>query len=79
MEEKFIQFLKDNKVLTQFEENIRNPVCSFGVRLNRKIKTFCDCVKPNCYFNKGFTFFMTPEGHDFWWKVHEKWLKLIKE
>ena len=69
MEKKFIQFLRDNRILTRFKKNSRSS----------EIKKHCKNIESHSYLSSSFKFDRTPEGHTFWWELHTKWLEFINK
>jgi|WetSurSiteA1Bulk_404760.scaffolds.fasta_scaffold371594_2 hypothetical protein len=70
MEEKFIEFLKKNKVKKAFEESL-----NVGVPLGE----YLDKVVPEDYIQSAFVWMKTKEGHAFWHDLSKKWRALVGE
>lgn len=66
---KFIEFLEKNKAWEKFERNFN--------RQKKDVDTYKkDCKEWKNYHLVGaFTWLDTPEGQDYWQKLHVQWMK----
>ena len=69
MKEKFIQFLRDNKVLTKYRKNLKDCGKDFNEYFNR--------YPPWFYLSRAFLWDESPEGEVFWIDLNVKWKKLL--
>ena len=79
-EKMFLNFLKKNKALKQYVQNIRKY-------RREEFKTLCNYANPLTlsrladapiceWINYAFCWANTPQSHSFWSKLNEKWCKI---
>lgn len=73
MEEKFIQFLKNENVYHRFKGYFAasNP--------NKDLKDYLNNTHPIEYLTSAFDWSFTDEPEDFWYMVHYKWKRFVNE
>src|SRR5690554_3221376 len=73
MKKTFFEFLKKNRCLKAFNGNLskRNDVGG--------VNEYLWTVRPKDYVSAAFTWSETEQGHDYWSKIHEKWLDAIEQ
>lgn len=81
----FLLFLKENNALSGYQNAVRiqkrpyfktienniNPFTIEPIRILFKPKQYCELI------NVAFTWASTPEGHEYWEKLDNKWRKRI--
>ena len=72
MENKFIDFLVENKAYRQYMHNLAYvPGNSWGWEVYR------DTTEESDWVLSAFEFDESPEGNDFWWELAKKWHSLL--
>lgn len=79
--QQFINFLKRKKVYDVYFKNFfsteKNEDNEHWIRFKYKLKTPLELFKyqPSQMIVDGFKWSETPEDNDFWWIIHDKWVK----
>lgn len=69
MREKFVHFLADNEAILEFETNLKESSGnSLAEYLNFPFHT------EQSYFSGAFTWRISPQGHEYWRSLEEKWV-----
>lgn len=66
----FLRFLKVSGVLRQFVKNFSSDVCC---------KIHIESTSPLYMLSNAFVWLRTPQGHDYWKVIDEKWVNLLLE
>ena len=83
----FIEFLKDNNALKQYVKNVRNFKKSHFLTWEHYTNPFTiepleQCLNDSRWTDNlitcSFLWQRTPEGHDFWKNLNNKWKKQLK-
>lgn len=73
----FVLFLYEEKCLAMFFDNIRNDPL-FGERKDLKsiVKRIMR-VTPSQFLLSAFNWYLSPEGHEFWAAINDKWQQVV--
>ena len=66
---KLIKFLKQQRVLRKFKKNF---ACD-KLTISNDLKAFCTRTPQVSYIARAFTWDDTPEKHEFWKPLNDKW------
>jgi len=83
----FLLFLKDNNALRGYQRAVRNQRRTYFKTIENNINPFTiEPIKvlfnPKEYcqlINRAFTWSLTPEDHEYWEKLDNKWRRIIKD
>lgn len=79
--QQFINFLKKNKVYDSYFKNFfsveKNENNEHWIRFKHNLKTPLELFdyQSSQMIVDGFRWSDTPEDNDFWWVIHDKWVK----
>jgi len=63
----FIDFLNKHNIKEKFINNLM-------IERNVELDVFIEIARPEDYIDNAFHWAQTPEGYEFWGKIHEKWI-----
>lgn len=75
MEEKFIEYLKENRAKLAFENNLKSQ---HGMTLKKYLERFNYRRGAGRLVAHAFRFRETPEGRDYWLDLSTGWYKTIR-
>jgi hypothetical protein len=77
MNEKFINFLKENNALETFETNLRERRAEPYNDINEYVSETLEVLDPCYLIEGGFVFFNETDG-DYWTNLSDKWKEFLK-
>lgn len=72
MKKTFFEFLKKNKCLKAFKDNLSE-------RRDVDVDGYLRIANPRRYVSSAFTWSSTGQGHDYWSRIDGKWLSTIEQ
>lgn len=71
----FFAFLRKEEALIAYVKAFENQSCDPA----GKLKTLRTAKEPSSWFSSAFVWASTPQGHDYWSQLNDKWHACLKE